>query len=324
MERNVSDQDRICPSYVMGVISHGRLVGRVYKCMHTQMSRYRSESHRCFLRALAASIADLEDSSTKSVWIPVEVSSVGRSVDGLKDSSSRSGSLTKIDAESRPLALNFSPQSTRDTPPHKTPPFRPFNSPDFRRLNSKSLVGKLETLPPKNSKSPSIRTCPSLVTPVSSTAQPRRCSPPPPAPSCTVAAAPRDGNRRSRPPSSSPPPNFIFSVHTPSHGLGPSFGLCRSNPADSAQPTLPSPAETIRPVPPRLGFGPERATHSAQLQHPAQLARAPGPTRPAAAQLPRVRLNPRARPRPPHARSNSPAQRPLCSRSALFRPPGPV
>ncbi|PKI66181.1 hypothetical protein CRG98_013434 [Punica granatum] len=72
MERNVSDQDKICPSYVMGVISHGRLL-----------------LHRCFLRALAASTADLEDSSTKSVWIPVEASRVGRSVDSLKDSRPR-------------------------------------------------------------------------------------------------------------------------------------------------------------------------------------------------------------------------------------------
>ncbi|PKI68224.1 hypothetical protein CRG98_011360 [Punica granatum] len=45
------------------------------------------ESHRCFLRALATSTADLEDSSTKLVWIPIEASRVGRLVDDLKDSS---------------------------------------------------------------------------------------------------------------------------------------------------------------------------------------------------------------------------------------------
>ncbi|PKI57555.1 hypothetical protein CRG98_022026 [Punica granatum] len=157
---------------------------------------------------------------------------------------------------------------------------------------------------------------------------PRRRSPPPPAPSCTVAAAPRDGNRRSRPPDSSPPPNFIFSAHPPSHGLGPSFGLCRSNPADSAQPALPSPAETIRPVPPPLGFGPEHATRFASRFSPAPT---PSSVRPCS------RPNaPYRGPTPAHSAQPTrtaqtfalPAQltgpAPLCSRSALFRPPGPV
>ncbi|PKI40120.1 hypothetical protein CRG98_039492 [Punica granatum] len=36
----------------------------------------------CFLRALAASTADLEVLSRKSVWIPVEASRVGCLVDG--------------------------------------------------------------------------------------------------------------------------------------------------------------------------------------------------------------------------------------------------
>ncbi|PKI67385.1 hypothetical protein CRG98_012222 [Punica granatum] len=85
MERNVSDQDRICPSYVMGVISHGRLVGRVYK-------------------SLTASTADLEVPSRKSVWIPVEASRVGRLVDGLKDFRPRETSTLDVPFPSTTLA----------------------------------------------------------------------------------------------------------------------------------------------------------------------------------------------------------------------------
>ncbi|PKI64082.1 hypothetical protein CRG98_015526 [Punica granatum] len=41
-------------------------------------------SHRCFLRELIASTANIEDPSIKLVWILVEVSHLGRSVDNLK------------------------------------------------------------------------------------------------------------------------------------------------------------------------------------------------------------------------------------------------
>ncbi|PKI60595.1 hypothetical protein CRG98_019071 [Punica granatum] len=53
----------------------------------SRMWRYRVTPqvlHRCFLQALAASIANLEDLSRKSVWILVEASRVGRSIDDLK------------------------------------------------------------------------------------------------------------------------------------------------------------------------------------------------------------------------------------------------
>ncbi|PKI55743.1 hypothetical protein CRG98_023875 [Punica granatum] len=106
--------------------------------------------------------------------------------------------------------------------------------------------------------------------------------------------------------------------------------LVCAGPTQQIRPSPLCPVQPRRSDPFRLASGsawnarPVSPADSAQLQHPAQLARAPGPARPAAAQLSRVRPNPRARPRPPHARPDSPAQRPLCSRSALFRPPGLV
>ncbi|PKI40689.1 hypothetical protein CRG98_038944 [Punica granatum] len=165
-----------------------------------------------------------------------------------------------------------------------------------------------------------------LTVPISLT--PRRRSPPSPAPSCAIVAAPSGGNRRPRPSDSSPPPNFIFSAHTPSHGLGPSFGLCRSSPADSTQPAQPSPSETIRPVPPRLGFGPERATRFARRFSPAP---APSPARPCSwpnAPFRGPTPAPSAQPTRATQTFARPAQladpAPPCSRSTLFRPPGPV
>ncbi|PKI31503.1 hypothetical protein CRG98_048113, partial [Punica granatum] len=112
------------------------------------------------------------------------------------------------------------------------------------RLNSKSLAGKLKTLPPKTLKIPLDPYCPEL-----HDTHPERCVAQAVlgVVSRAVATASIGGNRRQQLPESSPRPIRVFSVHPLSHGLGPSFfGLRRSSPADSVQPVRPSPVQQRR------------------------------------------------------------------------------
>ncbi|PKI66076.1 hypothetical protein CRG98_013571 [Punica granatum] len=204
---------------------------------------------------------------------------------------------------SRTPDTQFSPRiDSRHTPAQK-PSIPPLNSARFPAIKLKNPLPENLEIAPKNSKILSTPTFPILVTPPRARRSPggsRRRLP----------SSRRGAQRREPLPAVA---GLLLSAHhrllrrSPSHGLGPSFGLCRSSPADSAHPALPSPAEAIRPVPLRLGFSPEPATRFARRFGPAS---APSPARPPSAQLPRVRPNPRARPRPPHARPNSPAQRP--------------
>ncbi|PKI71140.1 hypothetical protein CRG98_008438 [Punica granatum] len=157
---------------------------------------------------------------------------------------------------------------------------------------------------------------------------PRRRSPPSSAPSCADVAAPSGGNRRSQPSEPSSPPIFVFSGILLLTGSTHLFGLCRSSPADSAQLALPSPAETIRPVPPRLEFSPERATRFARRFGPAP---APGPARPFSWPSASFRDPTPARSAQPMSAAQTSARSaelagpaPPRSRSALFRPPSPI
>ncbi|PKI32233.1 hypothetical protein CRG98_047376, partial [Punica granatum] len=122
-----------------------------------------------------------------------------------------------------------------------------------------------------------------------------------------IATAPRGGNRRSWPSDSFPPPDFIFSCHS----------LSRARPIflsfAQIQPSLFGPVQSDRDGPTRSDIRPApshpQIQPSSNALGPARCA--PGPALSFAAQLSRVRPNPRTRLRPPHARPSSSAQRPF-------------
>ncbi|PKI40117.1 hypothetical protein CRG98_039489 [Punica granatum] len=203
-------------------------------------------------------------------------------------------------------------ERTRDTPRSKTPLFPPVNSPDFWRLNSEIPRRKLEKPRQKKqqnfSRSQPIRASRRLSRARHSLGGARHRLLRPPVPSSRhLAAGTTVPSRRN--PFLSPSSSSLASSFSRAR---PIF-LVYAGPAQQIRPSPLCPVQPKRSDPFRLASGsarnarPVSPADSAQLQRPAQLARALGPAHPSAAQLPRVWPNPRARPRPPHARPNSPA-----------------